>query len=542
MGTSRTKNLSAYVRFVRALPGHFRTRMTLEQAQSIIRMRLAEREDRFLDLVERRILGNPQSPYHALLKLAGCELGDLRDMVRQEGVEGALLKLRKEGVYLTFEELKGRQPIVRDGRVIEAGTHAFDNPFLSEFFEAETGGSTGTPTKVPISQHYLIDTAPVAMVYLHAHGLLGTPSAMWRHIMPSSDGMSEMISAAYFGSVPQEWFWPGTVRSLGSSAYNRLSTYGIILALRILGVPAPWPRLVPLKQALTVARWAVGAVRRHGRCLVSTFPSMALRVSVAAQEHGLDLSGVTFRGGGEPPTEAKVAGIKRSGAEWIPHYATTEIGLVGLGCAQPADGNDVHLLTSDLAVIQHPRPLPGSGVSVGAFYFTTLLATTPTLLLNAESDDFGLIEERHCGCPLETLGLTKHVRHIRSFAKLTAEGMGVAGEHMIYILGKVLPARFGGTALDYQLVEEEDADGFTRMDLRVSPRVQIENDSAVLEVVWQTLADLRAATGAAHWERAGALRIKRAEPIVTARGKLLPLVRHRITDTGVVERREGDQE
>jgi len=542
MGTGWTTKMRAYLRFVRALPSQFKAQITLEQAQSIIRMRLAEREDRFLDLVERRILGNRQSPYGALLKLAGCELGDLRNMVRQEGVEGTLLALREAGVYLTFEELKGRQPIVRNGSVIDAGPHAFDNPFLSAFFEAETGGSTGKPTKVPISQHNLIDAAPVDMVYRHAHGLLGTPSAMWRHIMPSSDGMSEMISAAYFGSMPQKWFWPGTVRSLGSSAYNRLSTCGVILALRFLGVPAPWPQLVPLDQALTVARWAVEAVQEHGRCLVSTFPSMALRVSVAAQEHGLDLTGVTLRGGGEPPTEAKVAGIKRSGAEWIPHYATTEMGLVGLGCAQPADGNDVHLLTSDLAVIQYPRLLPGSDVTVGAFYFTTLLATTPTLLLNAESDDFGVIEERQCGCALEALGLTKHVRYIRSFAKLTAEGMGVAGEHMIYILGQVLPTRFGGTALDYQLVEEEDADGFTRMDLLVSPRVHIEDESAVLEVVWNTLSSLRAATGAAHWERAGALRIRRAEPITTTRGKLLPLVRHRVTDSGIMERRQGEQE
>ena len=223
------------------------------------------------------------------------------------------------------------------------------------------------------------------------------------------------LSSAYFDRVPEKWFWPGTTRSSGRSAYYQLSTYGIILALRMLGVPAPWPQLVPLDQALTVAQWAVAAVREHGHCLVSAFPSMALRVSVAAQEHGLDLSGVTFRGGGEPPTEAKVAGIKRSGAGWIPNYGSTEIGWIGLGCAQPADGTDVHLLTSDLAVVQHPRPLPGSDVNVDAFYFTTLLATTPMLLLNAESDDFGVIEERHCGCALETLGLTQHIRHIRSF-------------------------------------------------------------------------------------------------------------------------------
>ncbi len=42
-------------------------------------------------------------------------------------------------------------------------------------------------------------------------------------------------------------------------------------------------------------------------------------------------------------------------------------------------------------------------------------------------------------------------------------------------------ARFSGTPLDYQLREEEDESGFTRLNLLVSPRVLIPNEAAVVE-------------------------------------------------------------
>jgi hypothetical protein len=542
MTKRRPSKLGTYARFLRALPGYFSTRITLDDAKAIIQQRLERREEGFLELIEHRILDNPRSPYIPLLKLAGAELGDLRNMVRQKGLEPTLLALREAGVYLTYEEFKGRQPIVRDGQVIEAGPHAFDNPFLSAFFEAQTGGSSGVPTRVSISQHNLIDGAPEEMLYYDAHGLLDAPTALWRLILPAGDGMSIVLTSAYFGHVPQKWFWQGTTRSTGSSLMWRLQTYGIILFVRLLGVPAPWPQQVPLDQALTIARWAVQAVRQYGACVVNTYPSMALRASVAAQEQGLDLTGVTFMGAGEPPTEAKVRGITRSGAHWIPHYAMTEIGVVALGCVQPADGNDVHLLKDKVGLIQYPRPLPGSDIDVDTFYFTTLLGSTPKVMLNTEVDDFGVIEMRHCGCPLEALGYTEHIRHIRSFSKLTAEGMTIHGPIMVRVLEEVLPSRFGGTPLDYQLVEEQDDQGFTRLNLLVSPSVPIEDEKAVLEVVLRELGAPEPNVAPSVWEQAQTLRIKRAQPVATARGKFLPLVRHKVTNIGITDRKEEDRE
>ena len=55
------------------------------------------------------------------------ELGDLRALVKREGLEGALRRLREQGVYVRFEEFKGREPIVR-GRPLRGRGQGFDNP------------------------------------------------------------------------------------------------------------------------------------------------------------------------------------------------------------------------------------------------------------------------------------------------------------------------------------------------------------------------------------------------------------------------------
>src|SRR5262249_6254130 len=89
----------------------------------------------------------------------------------------------------------------------------------------------------------------------------------------------------------------------------------------------------------------------------------------------------------------------------------------------------------------------------------------------------------------------------------------------------VLPARLGGSALDYQLSEEEDETGLTRLFLYISPRIQIADENAVTDLVLRSLSESSAMGDAARalWQQARSLRIKRAEPVWTERGKLLPL-------------------
>ena len=105
-----------YGRFAWGLRGFLRHPITLEEAKAIVQRRMAEREENFLRLVRKGIFGYPKSPYLPLLKLAQCEMGDIENMVEAEGLEKTLRALREAGVYVTFEEFKGREPIVRNGQ------------------------------------------------------------------------------------------------------------------------------------------------------------------------------------------------------------------------------------------------------------------------------------------------------------------------------------------------------------------------------------------------------------------------------------------
>jgi len=518
-------DLRMYVRFAWGLRGFLHHTITLEEAKAIVRRRMAQREANFLRLVEKGIFGYPRSPYLPLLKVAQVELGDIRNMARDKGLEDTLRALREAGVYVTFEEFKGREPIVRDGQVIPVQGWNFDNPYLSHYYYAESGGTTGAGTRVPIDLDHLAATNPLIMLTYDAHGVLGVPTAIWRGILPDSSGINNILRAAPFGHIPRKWFSPTTSHDLRPSLKYRLATQYIIVMGRLSGVPIPSPEPVSLDQAGVVARWAADTLEAHGACLIRTHVSKALRVCIAAQEQGLDLTGTTFMGGGEPPTPAKVRGITCTGARYVPNYFFDEAGHIGTGCVQPADENDNHFFEDHLALIQSPRQVPNSGITVDAFYFTTLLPTAPKLMLNVESDDYGVVEKRSCGCPLESYGFTEHLRHIRSFRKLTGEGVTLVGSEMVRILEEVLPARFGGSPLDYQFLEEEDEQGFTRLSLLVSPKIEIADETEVVGVVLGALGrgSVAADMARAIWRQAGTLRVKRREPILTARGKLMPL-------------------
>jgi hypothetical protein len=223
--------------------------------------------------------------------------------------------------------------------------------------------------------------------------------------------------------------------------------------------------------------------------------------------------------------------MERVGVRCVPGYGTVEAGGLGLGCARPIDDGEVHLVSDAFALITYPHMVAGPGVTVQAFNWTALFEAVPKIMLNYQSDDYGIVEERHCGCELEACGYTTHLREIRSYSKLTGEGVTLIGNEMGRVLEDVLPARFGGSPLDYQLMEEEDAQGFTRLCLLISPRVAIVDDSAVIATVLSALRQSSPMADAARtvWQRASSIQIKRQEPITTGPGKLLPLQIRRLT-------------
>jgi hypothetical protein len=267
------------------------------------------------------------------------------------------------------------------------------------------------------------------------------------------------------------------------------------------------------------------ALDTYHRCILYSNVSRAVRVCVAAVDAGLDLTGAIVRIGGEPITPAKVQAMERAGVTVIPAYGAVESGAIGLGCARPTETDDVHFFSDSFAMITFPYHIEAAGKTVSAFNLTTLLDTSSKIMLNYQSDDYGIMEERACGCKLQAYGYTTHLHHIRSYSKLVGEGVTLIGNEMLQILEYVLPERFGGSPLDYQLMEQEDEKGLTRLFLLISPRVKIPNEQAVVETVFAALSKSSPMADAARnvWQQAKSLQVKRMEPIWTSRGKLLPL-------------------
>src|SRR5947207_11017488 len=91
------EDIAVGARFFWSLPRFLRNPLSPQQAQAILVRRLEQRESDFLALIGRAVFAQPGSPYHQLLRLAGCEFGDLDLLVQREGVEGSLRELHRQG-------------------------------------------------------------------------------------------------------------------------------------------------------------------------------------------------------------------------------------------------------------------------------------------------------------------------------------------------------------------------------------------------------------------------------------------------------------
>jgi hypothetical protein len=513
-----------FARFPFALRRFAKRKLTPARARELIRHRMETRGDSLIDVLTRSVFSRPGSPYLALLKSARCELGDVRNLVAAKGVEGALRELREGGVYVRFEEFKGRTPIVRDGLELPVSARDFDNPAARRDFTISTGGSTGLPTLVAQDLDYIADKSPIQMLLLEAHGLIDAPAAHWMDILPGT-GFRFLLQRAHLGQWSEHWF-----SSIGWKEHREwprftAATYYMVASARAAGLPIPFPEFVRLEDATIIAKWVSDTVARHGRCMLACNVSHAMRVAIAARDAGLSIAGATFRIGGEPVTTAKAEFLRRAGAKVIAGYGMVEVSNIALGCPNGADAGDVHVSMDTMALIAHPHTIAETEAVVPAFLLTTLSDSSGKLMLNVQVDDCGIVEERSCGCEFEKCGMTIHLREITSYTKLVGEGVTLVGNEMIRILEEFLPNRFGGTPLDYQLVEAEDEQHLTRLYLTISPRVKIDDEHMVVEAVHDALTASSAAAGVASvlWKQGGTIRIRRAEPVWTARGKLMPL-------------------
>ncbi len=509
-------HLPAYARTAVGLRRFLRSPVSSADAEQKVATAVSLRRDRLLALLQNGVYGNPGSPYRALLQHAGIEYGDARGLIDREGEDGALRCLAAQGVYVTLDEFKGRVPIRRGDLELP-----YEEQRSGVGFAVRTGAtrSGGTPGLIRFD-----DLAEIAMhrsVMLKGWGHNEGPVAIWFPILPGSAGFANILTYAKQGRPPERWFSHAPVTQ-GRDNPGAWQTHALLRTGRLFMSGLPSPEYVPLDQAERVAEWMLGHLRSGYRCQVMTYVSSAVRVCAAATAAGARLDGALFVVFGEPLTVSRAAAIEASGALVTTSYATTETLTIAVGCSDPIAPDDVHLCLDRAAVIKHP--MQAGGRTVDGLLLTKLTPTASTILINFEAGDTGRLVERTCACPHGALGYTQHLHSITSYEKFTGEGMTYDASALAAAIESVLPARFGGSSTDYQAYEEIEDDHLVRLTLLVSPRLGEIDEGELLGTLraemqrglaGHRLADL-------VWEQAGFLRVRRAEPIPTARGKLLP--------------------
>ena len=522
-----------YDRFVEGFRKFAEQRMTPEEALANamdgIRKRVADREENFLSFAEKAIFEYPRSPYLKLLEPRRIQFADVKSWVGKHGIGGALRALEKEDVYLTVDEFKGKVPVVRNGVEFWCQEGMFDNPFLAYVYEVRSGATRSAGTRVRIDFDYLHQRSLYDALLLKMHGCLRAPIANWFPIFPGAPGINSSLRFAHIGNPVQRWFSQVPEDQITVNWEKKWGTKLIFTLGKLQGIPLAEPEYVGLDEAYKVAEWAAAAIQEHGNCVVYTFASSAVRTCIAAAEKNLNIKGATFFVTGEPLTPQKKKEIEAVGAKAVPIYGISEAGVIAAGCNQSHPESDhCHLYKDTTSIISHRQNVPHSDIYVESYLFSSLVHESPKILLNVGMGDWGEISTQSCDCVFGQLGFDRCLSNIRSYEKLTGEGVTFVDTDFIRIIERDLPERFGGQSTDYQLVEKESSRGFTHLQLLVSPRVGEIRESEVLERFLNLLGraedspDSWSQSGMEMWKQSNMVQIVREFPNATVSGKILP--------------------
>ena len=397
------------------LPGYLHRTIDLEEGSALIRRRIEEREASFLQLAQRAIYARPDSPYRVLLDHVGCEPADLVRLVRDEGVDGALLELLDKGVYLTIDEFKGRRPVQRGSLRLEVDLGLCRNPLSRQHVVSGTGGSRGPRVPVPLDLENIYDRALHTCLPILARGGAAWRLAVWK--VPGG-ALPTMLQHALIPGGLERWYLMVDPRRPGINPRYHWSGSMVGWISRLVGRPVPWGEYVSLDDPLPIARWLAGVLAAGRQPHLDTFPGPAVELCRAARAAGIDLAGAKFSLAGEPLTMARLATIQAMGIEAVSRYSTSESGPLGAGCLAAEVADEQHLLDDCHAIIQ-PGTAAAGALPSDALLVTSLRTTSSLIHLNVAYGDRAVLSERRCSCPLERVGWIRHISGIRSYEKLT---------------------------------------------------------------------------------------------------------------------------
>jgi hypothetical protein len=524
MTLSRTRQLAH-------LAGGFRKFLskpvTLEAATEDLRQRLQERESNFVRCAKRLIYDVLSSPYRRLLLWAGCEYGDLCASVKSRGLEKTLESLRDQGVYLSLEEFKSRVPVLRTGLSFETYEVDFDNPLLlGGRITGETSGSKGKASRVNYDWDFLAEEASHEAVLYATHGVLDAPLALWFPIPPGIAGIHNLLMSLKHGQVAEKWFSQSHCGLFETSLETRLALEFLFWRGRSAGLAMPRPSFADLTSNEVVVRWMESAIRRNGRAVVRTFGSSAVRMTETALAIGTDLRGGRIFAGGEPLTEPRRRFMESAGLEVYPRYVSTESGLVAASCPHRRTTDDMHFYSDRMAVIRLDRGSLSLAERAKTLLFTSLTLHTAKVMLNVELGDLGEVTNTSCSCAFGQLGFNVHLAAVRSYEKLTVEGMTVLTAELESIIGAEVE-KAGGQPDSYQFWEAPDPSGLHRLIISVSPEVPALDESKLIDGVITALRrdGPRKAMAAEFWGQAASFQVIREYPQSSRGHKMHALTR-----------------
>ena len=517
-------NVARTLRLAAALPKFFRDRITLQQAEERTKRLLDRRAEIFLEVVRSEIYGRMRSPYLPLLRDAGCEFSDLETSINRHGLEDTLAKLAGAGVYLTSDEYKGKKEVMRGRLSFRVSPSDFERREVSAGITTESSGSRNLPVKTFSSLESITLWAEGTATFYAAHDLFSCVHALYEPVLAGR--MHFVLINAKLGVPMDRWF------ALKVPAHGGLEDRYHYLNARVVGLMGNWfdrgiarPEYQDPGDLKPIMDWTLKNRREGKRCCIVTVVSNAARIARKALEAGISLEHLTLAASGEPLTQAKKRVMEEAGARIAVRYGPGGLYGAALGCGDPRFLDEMHVPLSMFTFVANPRTLDYGGSLIHPLMQTTTHPVAPRLLLNVENGDYASIIARDCGCRLEKIGFTQHIHTVRSFEKMTGEGMNYSGSDLFELLEEVIPSEFGGGPGDYQLVEEEDDRAQTRLTLLVHPDVGELNEEQLLSRLQHGLAQ----GSRSHrfmskiWLDADSFRIRREAPYASARGKILPL-------------------
>ena len=377
---------------------------------------------------------------------------------------------------------------------------------------------------MPIDFDLLDHDAAYTWSFLQAQKIEGRPHSIWRPVPPGVSGLKHALLAVKIGDPLEHWFSSNRLSWSPQMLKSALFTNVAVAASRMVMRPVARPRYVPLDAAGPIVDWLTETVRRGNPGTLSLPANSAVRVCLEARRRQAEISGTMFQVSGEPLTLHKWRIMDSMGVRTSSSWAMAEAGRLANGCAAREVIDEVHVLTDKVAIVEKSAPLLLAEGDVKSLFLTTLLPATTKVMLNVDTGDCGVLNERKCGCALEESGYGLHLHTIRNYEKLTAGGMHFTGSDVLELIDSVLPTAHGGAPTDYQLVEQQGG-ALTKIGIVVSPRVGEVENQAVIATVLDFLGgkERGGRMMADHWKDGGTLLVIRREPYATGAGKVPPI-------------------